>query len=213
MLRGRASLAVVAAAVAVSRPLRCSAGRALGLEAMHCPGMSADELTAVARAAKLNAEAAAKSGFTRLAKHRSCGACVAGGGAWCNTDASRCVPDARGMRGAGTGPESHVGLAGRGRCSGGQAEFERQAYAHAPRRPPLPRSDTAACPATAAAATAAAVDFDFRDDHGAAAAATLAEIGVVVLPGIFQPAALASLRAKLVEKLPLRCSAEAAASK
>lgn len=91
--------------------------------------------------------------FTRY----GCGACIAAGGAWCLPVAvegspfglpPQCVPDARGMCGTingatlpgqasgGDDPSRHVGIAGTGRCPD-SADFEMQAYFHAPRRQPV----------------------------------------------------------------------------
>jgi hypothetical protein len=91
--------------------------------------------------------------FDRLERFTKagCGVCVAAGGAWCLPtmgDGSspfghppRCVPDARGMCGVGGAsggddPARHVGIAGAGRCPNA-ADFEMQAYFHAPRRQPV----------------------------------------------------------------------------
>ena len=132
-----------------------------------------------------------------LLKEATCGGCLAAKGAWClATDPPRCVPDGRGLCGAG-GPDDHVGWAGFGRCPE-PSEWQLQAYLHAPRRPPpvalqqgLPAAD---CGATCAASHTVPLSEPAR------AVETFERCGMVVLPDLFDPKTLADLRDELVER-------------
>ena len=131
-----------------------------------------------------------------MRRHRTCGTCIAAGGAWClATEPPRCVPDARGLCGAG-GPEDHVGWAGFGRCPGA-ADWELQTYLHAPRRPPplvLQQPADPDCVASCAATTA----FQLADLTQTPQA--FERCGFAVVSELFDPLALAELRDELVRR-------------
>ena len=136
--------------------------------------------------------------FARFGVHRSCGACVAAGGAWC-IPTSRCVPDARGFCGRDVRPPDHVGMAGHGRCTD-RTGAVLQAYHHAPRRPPL--QPPSSCASTCSAASAVAVEAG-ANGANVTAARHLETCGLVVLREAFTPALLRELRQELLRKLKL----------
>jgi hypothetical protein len=132
-----------------------------------------------------------------LRRHRTCGSCIAAGGAWClAADPPGCVPDARGLCGAG-GPEAHVGWAGHGRCPDPE-DWQLQVYLHAPRRPPPLALQQPAAPDCVA--TCAAMGSSVPLSEPAKAAAAFESCGMVVIPEVFAPAVLAELRDELVRR-------------
>lgn len=148
------------------------------------------------------ASSAAKAAYDAMAKHQSCGDCIAAGGGWCLSQPQRCVPDGRGLCGEGTLPEQHVGWAGHGRCPD-PADWTLQSYLHAPRRPPPVRLQKPLSPDCAASCTAQANLGSGIGGVAAAAAAAdqLERCGVVVIPEVFGKDSLTALRAQLVDKL------------
>jgi hypothetical protein len=131
-----------------------------------------------------------------LRHHRTCGACIAAGGAWClAADPPRCVPDGRGMCHAG-GPDDHVGWAGFGRCPD-PADWQLQTYLHAPRRPPPLALQKPAAPGCAAKCTATSA-FELADNTRAAQA--FESCGFAVVARVFDPLALSELRDELVRR-------------
>ena len=142
-----------------------------------------------------------RDAFARLGVHRSCGACVGAGGAWC-LPGGRCVPDGRGFCGKAVSPQQHVGMAGHGRCPD-RAGAILQAYVHAPRRPPLPPPNPAACAAACTTAPAVSVGAASGADAQATAAQHLSTCGLVVLSDAFDAKLLRQLRVRVLEKMRL----------
>ena len=133
-----------------------------------------------------------------LLKEATCGSCLRAGGAWClSTDPPRCVPDGRGLCGAG-GPGDHVGWAGFGRCPD-PSDWQLQAYLHAPRRPP-PAAMQQGLPAPECGTKCAASGHTVPLSEPGKAVETLERCGMVVLPALFDPQVLTALRDELVER-------------
>ena len=131
-----------------------------------------------------------------MRRHRTCGTCIAAGGAWClAAEPRRCVPDARGLCGAG-GPEDHVGWAGFGRCPDA-ADWQLQTYLHAPRRPPPLALQQPADP-DCVARCAATTGFQLPDLTQTAQA--FERCGFAVVSELFDPLALSELRDELVRR-------------
>jgi hypothetical protein len=149
------------------------------------------------------ASSRAGAAFQALAKHRSCGACLRHGGAWC-LEAERCVPDGRGLCGEGSSPADHVGWAGHGRCPD-PADWQLQTYLHAPRRPP-PKSLQSSAPPPSCAAECAQLMKQQQGRKGPLlsaeeAAEQFERCGLLLLPRLFDPAAIQLLRMGILGKM------------